>query len=135
MFAFLQPQRGMHPVAATFSSNSGPPGPRGVAATLSRPVLPLAITCHRAHLFVPMTLTSRSTTLTFDGKDTKRLHMPAGVPQGSPLSPILFILFITLLFRLLKKQEGIIGIRYADDINLLAPSRIAKKSCEALKGA
>lgn len=43
-------------------------------------------------------VTERTTTLTFDGKDAIERPVTAGAPQGSPVSPIIFILFITPLF-------------------------------------
>lgn len=46
--------------------------------------------------------------------------MNAGVPQGSPLSPVLFILYIASLYRALKQQHPLISlVGFADDTNLL----------------
>ncbi|KAI6777602.1 uncharacterized protein J7T54_000291 [Emericellopsis cladophorae] len=44
-------------------------------------------------------LADRTATLTFDDWEAEPLKVPAGVPQGSPLSPLLFILFSTPLFQ------------------------------------
>jgi retron-type reverse transcriptase len=38
-------------------------------------------------------LTDRTTTLLVDNEETKLRQLKAGVPQGSPLSPILFLFY------------------------------------------
>jgi hypothetical protein len=69
-------------------------------------------------------LTERSATLVFDGEESELIPIRAGVPQGSPLSPILFILYIATLYEAIEAAHpgvGIIG--FADDTNLLVVSR------------
>ena len=44
----------------------------------------------------------------------------AGVLQGSPLSPILFILYIALLYETLRRLLEIVIYSFIDDTNLLA---------------
>ena len=46
-------------------------------------------------------LDSRTASLFFDGESTPPHNVTAGVPQGSPLSPILFLLYTTSLYTLL----------------------------------
>ena len=47
--------------------------------------------------------------------------MVAGVPRGSPLSPVLFILYIASLYKALKQAHPLVSIvGFADDTNLLA---------------
>ncbi|KJR80391.1 uncharacterized protein SPSK_05228 [Sporothrix schenckii 1099-18] len=80
-------------------------------------------------------LTGRTTELAFDGKTTPARHVTAGVPQGSPLSPILFILFTSSLYQALRRHHGIITIGFADDTNLLASGRTPGVCCHYLQDA
>ena len=58
-------------------------------------------------------LQGRTATLLFDGKEAKPCDINAGVPQGSPLSLILFILFVSTLYDQMYMQ-GLITIEFAD---------------------
>jgi len=64
-------------------------------------------------------LRDRRAELFFDG-ETAPFSVPSGVPQGSPLSPILFILFLAPLYKALEPLTGKITIGFADDTNFLA---------------
>jgi retron-type reverse transcriptase len=68
-------------------------------------------------------ITTRNTTLVIQGHETPSFPVEAGVPQGSPLSPILFLLYIAELHDICNRpREGLSGIGFADDVNLLAYS-------------
>ena len=54
----------------------------------------------------------------FDGEEAAKQQLAAGVPQGSPLSPILFILYIATLYKHLQK-DGLLVAGFVDDTNLL----------------
>lgn len=77
-------------------------------------------------------LADRTATLTFDDWEAEPLKVPAGVPQGSPLSPLLFILFSTPLFQRLRDIEGVGTVGFADDTNLLAVGKRTEDCCSAL---
>jgi len=71
-------------------------------------------------------LSGRVAILCFDGQSTEDISVEAGVPQGSPLSPILFILYIATLYEALKRDHPMVSIvGFADDTNLLAFGRNA----------
>ena len=71
-------------------------------------------------LWVKDWLTGRTATLRFDGKKAAPRPVRAGVPQGSPLSPILFILYISSLYQELEDIPGLVVIGFADDTNIIA---------------
>lgn len=66
-------------------------------------------------------LTGRTTRLCFDAEESGPMQVRAEVPQGSPLSPILYLLYIAPLYELLGRRHKHIGVvGFADDTNLLA---------------
>jgi hypothetical protein len=75
-------------------------------------------------------ITSRSTTLVIQGHETQEFQVEAGVPQGSPLSPILFLFYIAELLQLCNRpKEGLSAIGFADDVNLLVYSQSTEANC------
>ena len=77
-------------------------------------------------------LQHRSARLCFDGRE-KKVQVQAGVPQGSPLSPILFLLFLASLYEELNTLPYQITIGFADDTNLLAFGKTHDYCCETLE--
>ncbi|EAQ84782.1 hypothetical protein CHGG_08796 [Chaetomium globosum CBS 148.51] len=62
--------------------------------------------------------------------------MSLGVPQGSPLSPVLFILYISSLYKQLKDEHPHLDITgFADDTNLLAFGRNPEANVRQLEAA
>ena len=57
------------------------------------------------------------------------------MPQGSPLSPILFLLYIATLYKALAKSPGLLVVGFADDINLMVFSGNAQANCRRLENA
>jgi hypothetical protein len=80
-------------------------------------------------------LTERTAKLWFDGEDSEVIQIRAGVPQGSPLSPILFILYTSSLYAELATHEGLASVGFADDLNLVAVARNAKDTKQVLEKA
>ena len=73
--------------------------------------------------------------MSFDGEesiDSIPLPVHAGVPQGSPLSPILFILYIASLYEALEEVAKISVIGFADDTNIIAFGQTAQENCRTL---
>ena len=81
-------------------------------------------------------LHQRSTTLVVDGEEMGPTELFAGVPQGSPLPPILFLFYNgPLLERLESTNLPISPLGFADDINLLAFGNTTASSSVALEQA
>jgi Reverse transcriptase (RNA-dependent DNA polymerase) len=63
------------------------------------------------------------------------LPIHAGVPQGSPLSPILFILYITSMYEALEAVVKISVIGFADGTNIIAFGQTVPENCRTLERA
>jgi len=75
-------------------------------------------------------LSDRYLGLTFDGQRQQLLPVNTGIPQGSPISPILFLFYLTNLFKDLRPSSLTPQLRspsYIDDIALVVtgPSEVA----------
>jgi hypothetical protein len=79
-------------------------------------------------------LETRTARLRFDGEATEPFDLLAGVPQGSPLSPILFILYIASLYEAIR-VDGVLVVGFADDTNLLSYSSDIAANCRRLESA
>lgn len=81
-------------------------------------------------------LQDRTTTLYFDGAHSPYIGVQEGVPRGSPLSPILAILFLAPLYRELREAHpGVSVVGFADDTNLLAFGKSAAFNTNQLEAA
>jgi hypothetical protein len=66
-------------------------------------------------------LANRTAYFVFDSRKSSHFDIKAGVPQGSPLSPILFLLYIATLYRDLQSAHPqLLLVGFADDTNLIA---------------
>lgn len=80
-------------------------------------------------------ITSRTARMCFDGGVSELLEILAGVPQGSPVSPILFILYIASLYWRLQEIPGLLVVGFADDTNIMAFSPDPRENCKRLADA
>lgn len=79
-------------------------------------------------------LTNRTTTLIVDGKESATRQLSAGVPQGSPLSPILFLFYnAPLLEAVYQPDLPMLPLGFADDINLLTYGHTTASTCTNLE--
>ena len=81
-------------------------------------------------------MSGRTTTLVVQGHESEPFEITAGVPQGSTLSPILFILYNAELLDLCNRpHERISAISFSDDVNILTYGRSTETNCRTLEAA
>ena len=68
-------------------------------------------------------LSDRVIRLMFDGRVQEEIRIEIGIPQGSPISPILFLLYTRDVW-----QDRAFQISYIDDFSLAVSSTSAKKN-------
>ena len=79
-------------------------------------------------------LNDRTAALRLDGETGDQEPVKIGVQQGSPVAPIIFMLFTAPLFKILTKEDKIAGVkirRYVDDS--LLTSRAPKEDISTAK--
>jgi len=81
-------------------------------------------------------LQGRRTRIAYPGFESEWIATNRGIPQGSPLSPILFLFFASgLLERFQDPSKGLIGLGFVDDTNLVTWSASAEQNCRMLTAA
>jgi hypothetical protein len=76
----------------------------------------------------------RSMALSFDGRTDIQWPMATGIPQGSPASPILFLLYRHPLFNSLQLYHPIIwSPSYINDVSLVAQGKTREGNSRALE--
>jgi len=67
-------------------------------------------------MWVENFLKSRTTQLRFNGETQEAIEIPAGIPQGSPISPILFMIYNADLVDALKTPPADLAQGFIDDV-------------------
>jgi hypothetical protein len=81
-------------------------------------------------------LTNRTTALSFDGHTDIQHPTKTGIPQGSPASPILFLIYLRPLFdALTTAHPSIWSPSYIDDVALVAHGRSREENARTLEAA
>ena len=78
-------------------------------------------------------LCNRQARVKFNGTTSSSRKLHQGVPQGSVLSPLLFIFYINNLAKLLPTDT--INCMFADDVSILATHRDKQKAAESVQRA
>jgi retron-type reverse transcriptase len=64
--------------------------------------------------------TDRKVQLIIDGYTCSFKEVEAGLPQGSPISPILFVIYISGFFDYIKEKIPVSILSFADNIGIIA---------------
>ena len=79
-------------------------------------------------------LSNRTTILKTSEHITTKVNISAGISQGSPLSPILFLFYNAVLLKELQKQK-VMACGFVDDVALLVKGDSTEENCTALTKA
>jgi hypothetical protein len=79
-------------------------------------------------------LQGRSTRLKFNGVESKSICTNAGVPQGSPISPILYMFYNADLLEIPGNISGRLSLGFIDDIAFGVQGESEKANAEELEG-
>jgi hypothetical protein len=82
-------------------------------------------------VFLQSFLTGRTTRLRFNGATSTDINIEAGIPQGSPLSPILFMLYNAELLEIPKAPDLALG--FIDDIAYGISRQTSQNNIERLQ--
>jgi hypothetical protein len=81
-------------------------------------------------------LTDRTTALSFDGQTDSQRPIMTGIPQGSPASPILFLIYLRPLFDALQTTHPTIWTpSYIEDVALVTDGRTREGNARVLEAA
>ena len=79
-------------------------------------------------------LSDRRAMLVIDGRTGQTYAIQAGLPQGSPVSPVLFILSVSALFQWLEDRHATLqAISFVDDIGLVVECDELEEGAEHLE--
>src|SRR5215471_16249293 len=79
-------------------------------------------------------MNNRYIQLAFDGNKQEKSKVKIGIPQGSPISPILFLIYTRNIFSDINNMH-IRSPSYVDDIGLVASSNLIENNCLILQNA
>jgi len=77
-------------------------------------------------------LSDRHTHILVDGFKSQEYAINTGIPQGSPLSPLLYILYNADLVDQCNEQTDAMSTGYIDDVAILAWGKTTERTCEIL---
>ncbi|KAJ5453717.1 uncharacterized protein N7458_004673 [Penicillium daleae] len=81
-------------------------------------------------------LSDRLVQLVIDNTQCAAHTINSDVPQGSPVSPILFLIYLTGMFDVIERAvPGVRLLSFADDVGFLAPGYSVQEACQKLQEA
>jgi hypothetical protein len=82
--------------------------------------------------WIASSLSDRHTHILVDGFKSQEYAINTGIPQGSPLSPLLYILYNADLVDQCNEQTDAMSTGYIDDVAILAWGKTTERTCEIL---
>ena len=80
-------------------------------------------------------LTGRRVQLVIDGHDNRECDIETGIPQGSPVSPILFLIYISGVFdKVAESNPEVRSLSFVDDLGFIASGYLVKRLAKTLGG-
>jgi hypothetical protein len=81
-------------------------------------------------------LTDRTVQLVIDGFQCPEQGIKAEIPQGSPVSPVLFVIYLSGIFQAIEEAvPGIQALSFADNIGLTIAASSVAQACTKLQEA
>ena len=79
-------------------------------------------------------LTDRKIQLIIDGHANQEERIETGIPQGSPVSPILFLIYISGVFGQVEENlPGVVSLSFVDDLGFIASGASVKEIAKTLE--
>ena len=78
-------------------------------------------------------MTKRSINLIFDEHKSKTYYIESGIPQGSPISPILFLIYIRYLFPKIRMKFNAHSPSFIDDVAIYVENKTAIQNCKEIE--
>jgi hypothetical protein len=77
-------------------------------------------------------LSARRTSIAINRFKSREYKIQTGIPQGSPLSPILYLFYNADLIKECSQELDTMSTGYIDDVAILAWGKITKETCTTL---
>ena len=78
-------------------------------------------------------MTKLSINLIFDKHKSKTYYIESRIPQGSPFSPILFLIYIRYLFPKIRMKFNAHSPSFIDDVEIYDENKTAKQNCKEIE--
>ncbi len=79
-------------------------------------------------------MTDRKVQLVIDGHDNKERDIETGIPQGSPVSPILFLIYISGVFNKVSEASPLVtSLSFVDHLGFIASGSSVKEVVKTLE--
>ncbi len=79
-------------------------------------------------------MADRKIQLVIDGYDNKERDIKTGMPQGSPVLPIFFLIYISEVFNKVSETSPLVtSLSFVDNLWFIASSSLVKEVVKSLK--